>query len=1739
MKRSAGYMLKLFLAIVMMFAIVPQSVMQLFATDGLTNIAKDGNFQVKSTEPGRLLESLYDGNPSTLWCANNGEWPTTVRWSVPEENAKKIQKLVVKFEAGHPTWAVDIELNMYKDGEEVVIPLTSEQGHTFDKDFVYEFKDGENPSDILFTINNPKNGANVGTYSPAIAEFEVYTGDAEIEKEFVNLASSAIVTCASNDGETPASNLIDENYSSLYIFHKGVLSSVPGGEAWVQLDLKDDFDVNSFEIAFEKAVPDPINMKFTYSIYGMSKGSSDWQKLVASEKASRAADDNIKAHKVAVGYNTIKLSKIKIVIESIESTGAPWPAIAEFKINGVEKEFADEDNIAYKKPVHTNTNQASGAKLTDGNTTNNWSGAHYPGYADIDLEKNYNLDEIRVFLPTSGYTQYDIYTSMDGRDYSKLASKTDTNATPDEGDLFADLKTEARYVRVYMNYQSLGVNAIMNEIKIKGTESGTPLQTAEAINVSDYEDSQYNVEITPEMEIEEVKGIISRQLGDAYVNWFTFSLAENPKGTGYDFYQIENGENGKIHITGNDGVSLATGLNYYLKYYLNVHISQVGNQVKMPTGSVSITEPVFKETKMPIRYAYNYCTFSYSMAFWGEEEWRNELDWLALSGVNVVLDMTAQEEVWRRFLGEIGYSHQEAKDFISGPAYYAWAYMSNLSGFGGPVHDSWFEDRTELARKNQLAMRKLGMQPILQGYSGMVPVDVESKDPNTKGKVITQGTWNAFTRPSMLKTNTPIFNEYAEKFYRIQKDVFGDVSDYYATDPFHEGGNTAGMNMTEISKIVLDEMLKADDQSVWIIQSWQANPTPALLAGIADRKEHALILDLWADSDPRWDGDSRYGFSFTKEFNETPWVWCMLNNFGGRMGMRGCLDMLVNDLPKAIQETKYLQGIGITPEASQNNPVLYDLFFETIWSDDAEDVKAIDLDSWLKDYTTRRYGAESESAYQAMQIFKDTAYNSKNNTIGEGAPESVVNARPGLDISSVSCCGRTTIQYDKAKFEDAVALLLKDYDKLSDSAGYQYDLATVLEQLLANSAQEYQHMMTDAFREKDLEKFKSVSQKFLEIIDMVNNVTGTQESYLVGTWINQAKALGANADEFTKELYEFNARALITTWGSVYQANTGGLKDYSNRQWSGLTQDYYKARWERWINERIKDLDGTVGQNINANDWFQMEWDWVNSNNEYSDEPNGLSLKDLGTEIMSTYSIGSLPKDPNADDTNDCPVEGMSVTTGSQQSTTGAEGPAANLIDGSNDTIWHSAWAGTERENLWVDIKFDEETEVDGLRYLPRQDTGTNGNITSYRIDVKDSSGEYKTVATGTWANNKSWKKAVFEPVMATNVRLYAITSASDSTQKNYASGAELRITHPASLEDTTFAKEILGNAIAKVDAIDETEFGSLAPKVQEMITQAYDAAVIVMNNDKATSKECYDAWLKLANALHYADFTADKTELKSMIDVCSTLKEEDYASGFEAMSIALEEARNVYNDENALQARIDAAHSALLNAYNALVENKDTAKETLNDLVTMFDEIDSTKYCKNEAWTAFEKAMVDAKAVLANKDATAEQIHTALLALTSAYEDIRLLPDESVLAQLTSFIDKVDNLDLSVYSVENVARFKAAAGKARIMIDDVNAYDPAILDEIATINELIEKEQIVIPESPKPEVDNSTVPNETDTPKEPSETATPNVSVNGTTKPGTTKTGDVTNMMGMAVMMLVSAGAVAGLRKKQKRNKS
>lgn len=842
----------------------------------------------------------------------------------------------------------------------------------------------------------------------------------------------------------------------------------------------------------------------------------------------------------------------------------------------------------------------------------------YPAVFDTDLAENYYLDSVSVFTTPEGYSHYSVFVSLNGRDFDLLCQKrNDEKCDTKNGDIFPAFGKEARIIRVFIEYNSASDRALFDRIEFKGKKANTPIINRPEIEIEDFTDSKYDVPITADDTLNEVYGIVERRLGKNYTDWFIFELGEN---SSHDYYEIFSaGE--KIKIIGNSGVALAAGLNFYLKYYCKVNICQVGDNAKMPEKPIRVAAKIRKETKAKVRYAYNYCTFSYTMAFWGEKEWRDELDWLALNGVNLVLDITAQEEVWRRFLTKLGYTHSEILKFIAGPAYYAWAYMANISGLGGPVHDSWFETRTELARKNQLIMRKLGMHPVLQGYSGMLPNDISE---HIKGiDIIKQGEWGSLYRPDMLRTTSADFHRFAEIFYKAQKEVLGGSSHYYSTDPFHEGGNTGDMKPAEVSANVLSAMLKADRDAVWIVQSWQGNPTSEFLSGLEipeNGKAHALILDLYAEKTPNYSdgkaGNPLHGYS--KEFDSTPWVFCMLNNFGGRLGMHGHIDNLANNIPAAFNECKYIAGIGITPEATQNNPVLYDFLFEIIWQDNAaEDLPITDLDKWIGSYAERRYGKKSESACKAWKILLNTVYKAEfNNIPGQGAAESVVNARPSLKVRAGSGWGNIAVNYDKNELKKAAELLLRDYESLKNAKGYIYDLVSVLQQILSNAAKDLQAEMIRAFESKNLKEFENNAEKFLKIADLMESVTARNEYYLLGSWINKARRLAENTDDFSKMLYEINAKALVTTWGSYNQSEIAWLSDYSNRQWSGLISDYYKPRWEHWINERIKELKGEKSEE--KTDWFISEWAWVRDKKDYPYTPKNTDLAALLTVIAES-----------------------------------------------------------------------------------------------------------------------------------------------------------------------------------------------------------------------------------------------------------------------------------------------------------------------------------------------------------------------------------------------------------------------------------------------------------------------------------------------------------------------------------------
>ena len=926
---------------------------------------------------------------------------------------------------------------------------------------------------------------------------------------------------------------------------------------------------------------------------------------------------------------------------------------------------------------------------------------------NLNLDGIYELSKIVIYNNEGSYNHYQIYTSSDGVNYDKVAYKSDDKMASDTGDEYT-LDVNASHVRINLSYNSNQMEGNLAEVELYGSKVGELNDKIEKIEVADFEDTKWAKEYEKfstdenyanDKTIKEMSALVGRVIGEKWQDSFVFEIRE--ANDGKDVFEIENGENGKIVIRGNDGVSMASAFNYYLRYYCNVDYNPLfASQLKMPETLPQLNSKIVKETQYDYRYALNFCTYSYTMAFWNWDEYEAFLDWAAMSGINTMLDIVGQEEVIRRTLSAYGYSDEEIKEYIAGPGYFAWFYMQNMTSYGGKLPNNWFEERVELARKMHDRMQTYGITPVLSGFSGQVPTNFKDKYQDVQ--YVAQGSWCGYERPDMLRTyvdngGTDYFSQMADVFYKAQRDIFGDVTNIYAVDPFHEGGKIGDMNYTKVYETVQKKMLENDEDAIWLIQEWSGSiaSNPSKLTNLD--KEHVIVLDLFSEVSPR---------KSALEAADTPWIWNMLHNFGGRMGLDANPEKVSQNIPNTYQNSEHMVGIGMTPEAIENSPMAYELLWDMTWTKDP-----IDFRQWCQDYAKRIYGGTNEDIEEVWNILLDTGYNRKDNYY-QGAPESVINARPTTNFTSASSWGHSTINYDKEELERAVYLMAKNYDEFKDSPAFIYDLSDITRQLISNSAQEYHKAMVNAYQAGNPSEFEVLSDKFLEMILLQDQILSTNSDFLVGKWIEQARTMIEDSDDWTKDLFEFNARDLITTWGGLKNANGGGLRDYSNRQWAGLTKDYYYPRWQKWINDVKEAMKNNTA--VPSTDWFLMEWEWANlksdEGNEYSIEASNLALDELAMKAYNEYSISSLENLVGNVEEKENIALGKKVSASINNVPTN---PTDNLTDGNKETTWIGE-SNVSSFDLTVDL--EAESSIDGMEISLKQIAG--GFPYTYKVEV-------------------------------------------------------------------------------------------------------------------------------------------------------------------------------------------------------------------------------------------------------------------------------------------------------------------------------------------------------------------------------------------------------------------------------------
>lgn len=694
--------------------------------------------------------------------------------------------------------------------------------------------------------------------------------------------------------------------------------------------------------------------------------------------------------------------------------------------------------------------------------------------------------------------------------------------------------------------------------------------------------------------IEVTDGLLKRILPHGTdASHFTCTIDNSRPGS--DWFTVKSDGN-QITIKGPNNVSLAAGINWYLNK-AGIDISWNAPTATLPAALPKVDEETHT-SKVNYRYYLNFCTHSYTMAFWDWNRWQQEIDWMALHGINLPLITEGMECVWRKVLMDsYGYkSLDDVNKFVTGAAYYGWFFMNNMTEWGGPQPESWYKQQEQLAKNIFKRLGEYGITPVIPGYVGMVPegfLSYASKDKTEGWKssdIVSSGKWNNFTRPYFVNDTTRL-KEFAAKYYQAVKDVYGAElsTHYYAIDPFHEGGVPSGVNAPNSIKAMWNALRAYDDKAVWVAQHWQSNPTADLTHNVPNGR--LLILDLHGDSN----GETALGGNATDAKGQKhQWVWGMTNNFGGNVGLFGRMSRVLNSFYTAArnQSANNLAGIGAIPEGIENNNVLFDMLYALPWTCD----NPYTLDSWLAHYVTLRYGvteASDPGSYKtlvsAWQRLANGIYNCPNNG-QQGTTESVFMMRPASAPGTVSTWAGSSWYWDLDDLRTAAWEFLSVADKLKDNDNFRYDLVDLMRQTLADNGKETLDSLSMAYDDGERARLQ---QKFLGMILDQDALVGTRKEFRLGTWTEMARALGTTDSE--KTLYEKNARMLLTTWGAEAQCNAGGLHDYANREWNGLLSSYYYPRWKAYFD------NGSRGQ-----DWFNnYEWPFATG---ASDKANMSSL---------------------------------------------------------------------------------------------------------------------------------------------------------------------------------------------------------------------------------------------------------------------------------------------------------------------------------------------------------------------------------------------------------------------------------------------------------------------------------------------------------------------------------------------------
>ena len=700
-----------------------------------------------------------------------------------------------------------------------------------------------------------------------------------------------------------------------------------------------------------------------------------------------------------------------------------------------------------------------------------------------------------------------------------------------------------------------------------------------------------------------IQGLVHRLLPQQE-QYFTFKI--QPSKT--DQFRLSS-QGGKIVISGNNANSLAVGLNHYLKYYCQVEIGWFKHDTyTMPAVLPAVKKPETVKARVKDRFFLNYCTFGYTMPWWQWDEWEHFIDWMALQGINLPLAITGQESIWYQVWTELGLSDEEVRRYFTGPAHLPWHRMLNIDYWQGPLPKSWLDGQLALQQQITARERELNMRPVLPAFAGHVPQELARLFP--EAKITKLEPWSGYSSDyacSFLDPMDPLFAQVQKKFLETEQRLYG-TDHIYGIDLFNElmPPSWEPEYLSRVSRQVYETLEQADKKAIWLQMTWlfynerkywtNDKVKPYITSYPA---EHSLLLDYYCERMEVWDR--------TEQYYGVPYIWCYLGNFGGNTMLMGNLA----EVNKRMENTflkggKNFQGIGSTLEGFDCNPFMYEYIFEKAWDFGLHK----DVHQWMDRLADQRLGQQNTREREAWSLLADSIYTS----VARPGHCSLINIRPTFGKARTYYANPNIPYQNKTLLQALEAMLEAD----GNSQAYLFDITNLTRQLLGNYFRTVFGRYEQAYQARDRKQMTQLEQEMMDLIQDVDRMVATQPYFLLGRWIKDARAWGANEAE--SDYLESNARNLITTWSDKDM----DLNDYASRTWAGLTKTFYGERWRLFfqaVNNAL-DTDSEFGEKEyqayrNVVTTFEKAW-WEQRLGHFSSTPVGDS-KAIANELFQKY----------------------------------------------------------------------------------------------------------------------------------------------------------------------------------------------------------------------------------------------------------------------------------------------------------------------------------------------------------------------------------------------------------------------------------------------------------------------------------------------------------------------------------------